>query len=678
MTPSTSRTSIGFAPNLDGYVDAPLDLQRHVGSRTLELLAAGERRSGAARTPAQVSAHADRVREAVLKGIGGLPPRTSTSPEVTWHGRIEEVDHVLHRLLFTSLPGIRVPSEEGQEQPAVLFLCGHTDLGKSDPEYQAVCARLAAAGMVVLVLDPWGQGERLGDLDEHGTPRVPPGTAQHTCDGIPAWWAGSSIARYFVHDARRGIDLLASLPFVDPLRIGVTGNSGGGMLCTLLAALEPRIAAAAIGTYVTSRAAYLPTGKHQDAEQILLGGTRAGVDHADLLACLAPRPLAVLAADFDFFPIEGTLATMERVRETYRVFGRSEAARLVRVPDTHRYGPGLADAAALFFRETLRPDLPDRGGRSRVDGIAPAHPEEDLRCTASGQVLRDDAGARSLHDLLVSDLGDGGPGAGPSVPGADQTDADPAAWLNRRVHADRRRPVVTVARWLPGPDGTLHGFWRSERDLWGSGVLIPPESNRGSRPSPPATLLLREAGTRDLTLEDPGIRARRENPLLILDLRGHGSLSPRDKDGLDPTSTSGAAYKQLCDLLFLGDSLLAGRAFDVTRAIDVLTTDQYLLTRGLGTGGEQGVRLVTDGACGLAALVAAAVDPRIGLVELSGMPTDPIRMVRTCDGHRDGAWQDVLPGMARHAPLGVLGDLLGDRVRWPRTPDQDQDASAGT
>jgi hypothetical protein len=60
------------------------------------------------------------------------------------------------------------------------------------------------------------------------------------------------------------------------------------------------------------------------------------------------------------------------------------------------------------------------------------------------------------------------------------------------------------------------------------------------------------------------------------------------------------------------------------------------------------------------------------------MPTAPIRMLRTCDGHRDGAWQDVLPGMARHAPLGVLGDLLGDRVRWPRTPDQDQDASAGT
>ena len=327
---------LGFRPNLDGYLDAPLNLMRHVGRRTTDLLERRRSRLDEVPDGAELSVLQEEIRASVLDGIGGLPDADPDPPSVTWREGHELSDCLVHPLLLTTLPGVDVPAllyrplpvleEPG---PAVLFLSGHTAEGKADPTTQAVCRRLAAAGIVVLVLDPWGQGERLGYLTPDSTPQVPGGTAEHTYAGLQSWWLGQSTVRWFLHDARRALDALQALPEVDPARLGITGSSGGGMLCTLLGALDGRITAIAPGTYVSSRAAILETGKHQDAEQILLGGTRNGVDHAELLAAMAPRPIAVLAADYDFFPLEGTLETVERAQRAYGLLGAEEQLRLV-------------------------------------------------------------------------------------------------------------------------------------------------------------------------------------------------------------------------------------------------------------------------------------------------------------------------------------------------------------
>jgi dienelactone hydrolase len=701
--------SLGFRDNLDGYVDVSMDLLRHVAARTETEVARGRADLLAADSPALVRAHQAATRAAVAAGIGGEVATDSvgTCPPVSWGEHIETANHTVDMLTLESLPGVLVTANlyrpvgtastpetpgPGAAGPAVLFVCGHADLAKADPEYQAVCGRLADAGFVVLAIDPWGQGERLGYLDDDGTPLVAGGTTEHTYAGIQSWWLGESPARYFVHDARRAIDLLTHLPDVDPARIGITGNSGGGMLCTLMMALEPRLAAAAVGTYLTSRAAYLWTGQRQDAEQILLGGTRHGVDHADLLAVMAPRPVAVLAAEFDFFPIEGTLDSVAVAQRAYDVLGAPDALRLARAHSTHRYAPELASAAVEFFDWALaatthsrtealpvaaappvsaaplappaRAALGTPGAATSAAAVelgAASDPVVEpalldparLACTPSGQVALDHRDARFLYELNLA--------AYDALP--EPTPAAAVAWLRDRVR-DGRRPVCAPhARWLPGPSGTAHGLWRAETDLWGAGVLL--HADRSPTGGARAVhLLLLHHGTGALTDDHPlNRRADPRDLVLALDVRGHGTLTPHDRDGLPPTSQASSTYKLLCDLLWLGDSLTAGRVHDVTRAVDMLLSDSHLARTYPGLGPDSPVHLHGEGVGAFLAVLAATVDERVRTVHVRDEIVEPDRLVRTrrYDEGR-GGWQWVLPGMARHAPLGVLRSALGERL----------------
>ncbi|TMV47869.1 hypothetical protein FE783_20805 [Paenibacillus mesophilus] len=64
-----------------------------------------------------------------------------------------------------------------------------------------------------------------------------------------------------------------SRPEVDPARIGIIGNSGGGTQASLAVLFEPRIAAAAPGTFIMNRESYLFAGQAQDRGNAADGGT---------------------------------------------------------------------------------------------------------------------------------------------------------------------------------------------------------------------------------------------------------------------------------------------------------------------------------------------------------------------------------------------------------------------
>jgi hypothetical protein len=60
------------------------------------------------------------------------------------------------------------------------------------------------------------------------------------------------------------------------------------------------------------RRSFMYSGAGQDSEQIWPGMTALGFDHEDILLAMAPRPVLVLAAQYDYFPIEGTRRTVRR------------------------------------------------------------------------------------------------------------------------------------------------------------------------------------------------------------------------------------------------------------------------------------------------------------------------------------------------------------------------------
>src|SRR6185437_6619063 len=102
------------------------------------------------------------------------------------------------------------------------------------------------------------------------------------------------------------LDHLTSLPGVDAARIGCVGNSGGGTLTSYIAALDPRVRVPVIGCYITTlprrMANRIQEDPSSDPEQDMFDFVAEGIDHAGLLALLAPRPTLLCTAKLDFFP----------------------------------------------------------------------------------------------------------------------------------------------------------------------------------------------------------------------------------------------------------------------------------------------------------------------------------------------------------------------------------------
>ena len=76
---------------------------------------------------------------------------------------------------------------------------------------------------------------------------------------------------------------------------------------------DQRPAAAMPCTFIHGMAAYVRAGLPHDAEQNFVGSLAGAIDHADLLACFAPRPLLVgavtPAADEPATPAPGATAS---------------------------------------------------------------------------------------------------------------------------------------------------------------------------------------------------------------------------------------------------------------------------------------------------------------------------------------------------------------------------------
>lgn len=655
--------SIGFRPYLDGFYDASLQLQMHVYRRSEALFDRWRAHNDSLETLEDVARRQQEISRRALAAIGGLP-EAQTSLEVEYVGRVPGDGFDVEKLIYQSLPRVYVtanlylPRDIPGPTGAVLFVCGHAELAKSYPEYQAVCARLAKNGLVALAIDPIGQGERKSYLDDRGNELVRWGTREHTYAGVQCWWTGQSIARYFVHDARRAIDVLCSRPEVDPARIGITGNSGGGTQATWLMMLEPRLAAAAPGTFIMARRDYMWSGQAQDAEQIVPGGTLHGIDHEDFLIAMAPRPVLVLAVDYDFFPLEAAVATVERAKRIYRILGHEDRIALAHAPGTHAYRPELAKEAARFFARYL-----GSPGAARADDAEPAVFEpKTLNCTARGQVLLDRPDTRRVFDLNIAEQelaetearGRGGR-------------ADAArTWLAERVFAHRAPRVPSggfFPRLLPGPSlsgpdaaaRVQHLFWWSEPDVWTAAVLLAPADGKYAA----LELALLDRGTKDL--DEPRwrawalSRAAAGTAVLALDVRGVGALEPHaiSPGGID--EHYGTIYKLLCDLLWLNDSLEAGRVYDVLRAVELATT-----SREIALGGRP-LRLFGVRRGAFHGYLAAALEPRIARTELATPLFDPRACVKARLYGQGPAWQCLIPGMAAHCDLADLRPLFEGR-----------------
>ena len=139
-----------------------------------------------------------------------------------------------------------------------------------------------------------------------------------------------------VWDMSRLIDWAIAHQSVDPDRIAITGNSGGGTVSLFAAACDTRISVAVPGCYFNTFAGSIGAIIHCDCNYVP-GILRLGEMH-DIAGLVAPRHfLAVAGRDDPIFPVAHTRAAFEQLAKIYRAAGVPDRCELYVGAGGHRY-----------------------------------------------------------------------------------------------------------------------------------------------------------------------------------------------------------------------------------------------------------------------------------------------------------------------------------------------------
>ncbi len=636
--------TIRVAENLDAMVDRYLtDIARTDWRSHKERL---ER----IRTPEDVAQQQAYVRTRLEQALGGFPEKTPLRAQVL--GSLQRDGYRIEKLVFESLPrlyvtaNVYVPTTRNPPFPAVLGTSGHNGDGKAAETYQRAWISMAKRGILVIAYDPPNQGERIEETTDGLQLR---GSFGHTMVGIQCLITGSNIARYEVWDGIRAVDYLLTRGDVDPKRIAVTGNSGGGLQTTYLAALEPRLSAAAPGCYITSwERLWMELGP-RDSEQNLVGFLEHGLDFSDFLIAAAPRPVRILSALQDFFPIKGARETFDEAKRIYSILGVPDRVDHFEFNDVHNWSQSSREAAYSWMQRWLL-------GETTATPESSLEIEEpsELNVTRTGQVTSsfDAETIRSLNLAEAERLR-----AEFKMP----SPAELRSRVSQRIRLQPKRGVPESKQYgeAETPTYRIETVALSIEDgiLVPAAVIVP----KGGAARKPAVLYVQPKGrTADLKAGgDIEALIRAGHLVLAPDLPGWGETRGSMPTAKEPISGRfGLEYLTALRAMLVGKTLVGMRAGSLLRCFDYLQSRSDV--------DPERIAMLGKGHGGVVTLYAAAMEQRVSRVASEGAITSYMEIVRA--EHHANVIQSVVPGAVRDFDLPDLMAAILPRPVWVVAP----------
>ncbi|MGZ0147706.1 dienelactone hydrolase family protein [Kribbella sp. WER1] len=298
------------------------------------------------------------TRAAVLETLGHLPAPVDPNPELI--AELEYDGIVEQRWLIDVEDGLSAyarvlrPAAAAGPRPGILCWAGHDGDGKNTimspgPADNAYGWHMARAGFVTFAIDWMGRG----DLDDNAKPNhraLANGRDWCNLYYLHATMLGSTPLGLNLAHGRAVTDFVATLPYVDPQRLGVMGVSGGGTLALWSALADDRLRAAEIICYSDLFADFGYRDLNYCGLQVTPGLFEL-VDVPDLQGLLAPRPLLVdIGLNDDCFRIESATACHAKVRSIYEAAGAAGNLFLDLHPGGHGWQPGQS---GQFFTDHL-------------------------------------------------------------------------------------------------------------------------------------------------------------------------------------------------------------------------------------------------------------------------------------------------------------------------------------
>lgn len=290
-------------------------------------------------TKLEWEARGQKIRQQIREGMDlkTLPVKPTSKPII--HSKREMDGYSIENVAFESMPGIYVtgnlyrPLKKQKSYAGILCPHGHGENphGRFREQTQKRCATLARMGAIVFVWDMVGQGD--SRQCEH---KMAKALKLQTINSI------------------RSLDFLLSIPGVDPERVAVTGESGGGTQTFLLAALDNRVKVSVPVVMISAHffggcvcESGLPIHKKGDFQ----------TNNVEIAALAAPRPM-IMISDGDDWTKNTVSVEYPFVQSVYQLYGKKNLVENVHLAnEKHDYGPSKRKAMYAFMAKYVGLDL---------------------------------------------------------------------------------------------------------------------------------------------------------------------------------------------------------------------------------------------------------------------------------------------------------------------------------
>jgi cephalosporin-C deacetylase-like acetyl esterase len=533
----------------------------------------------------------------------GLPFPEKTPLRAELVGTLDRGSYRIEKIIYRSMPDILVtsnlyvPRQGTGPYPGIVFPCGHWHEGKAAEEYHSAALGLVSKGYVVLLFDPIGQGERCDYFTPEGPLVTGEPVIEHTLLANPLFLIGKHLMALRLWDTIRGIDYLVSRPEVDPDRIGITGNSGGGTVTLHLVPIEDRIKVAVPDGTVSAPRFELGRGHISDGEQNLPFRVPYGITHADLMMLAFPRPYRLIHESRGGVAA-GARESFVQAQWLYSTLGHPEKMTLVETEWPHGFYKFSREKMYKWFNRWFY----DREGGWQEPELR-LERQEDLWCSKSGQILRERG--KSIQQLIDEQAAALIPALEPPKDKAEleafraRLSVDIKNALNNPYSREQMRVTKMGDMQYRGLNVEKLALY-SEEDVYLPCLFYKPAGEEKF----PVVILADsrgksfDRGQLALALAGHGIG------VFVVDLRGYGETevsrrSARDRMSGLMAQTLGMDASLAYDGLYLGRSIFAMRVFDLQRAIE------YIRKRPEPENGA--IAIAGRNSCGPVALYAAAL-----------------------------------------------------------------------
>ena len=168
---------------------------------------------------------------------------------------------------------------------------------------------------------------------------------------------GIDLSAYMTYDDLSGTEFLASLPFVDALRIGCTGCSMGAYRAWMLAALSDRIKAGAAVCWMTTTDEQM-SFKYSRTENggfaNCLPGLRRWLDYPHIASIACPKPMLFISGVLDkLFPVPSVEKAYRQMHDVWRSQGADDRLETELWDIPHSCPLRAQERVLAFFRKNL-------------------------------------------------------------------------------------------------------------------------------------------------------------------------------------------------------------------------------------------------------------------------------------------------------------------------------------